>query len=227
MPKFPVGGPVNTASELTGSNHVAIDFRKLNCAACTAGALTGKTSGIVVAQVFGSLAKPKKTVAGYEPDIAFTMLGNERRNAKGKGPKFQPPAQNPGQSDYQYSLTVAAVAEESGLHTQIKALKRWVLGQRGGRCDEHGSVQGLILFPAAQDWMARKPSGTEFAVYFTSMAAPTPGHWVYAENRGHTVEFVDYQQFLTAANRPHATKYPSCMGNSAPDAKMLVLAFSP
>jgi hypothetical protein len=211
MPKFPVGGPVNTASVLTGSDHVAVDFRRINCAACTAGALTGNTSGLVITQVFGSLTKPVHPVAGYEPDIAFTMLGNERRKAK----------------DYQYGLTVDAVAKESGLHTQIKALKRWVLGQRGGYCDEHGSVRGLIPFPAAQGWMARKPSGTEFAVYFTSMGVPTNGHWVYAENRGHTVEFVDYQQFLTAANRPHATKYPSCMGSSAPDAKMLVLAFSP
>jgi hypothetical protein len=227
MPKFPVGGPVNTASVLTGSDHVAVDFRRINCAACTAGALTGNTSGLVITQVFGSLTKPVHPVAGYEPDIAFTMLGNERRKAKDKGPKFQPPAQAAGQTDYQYGLTVDAVAKESGLHTQIKALKRWVLGQRGGYCDEHGSVRGLIPFPAAQGWMARKPSGTEFAVYFTSMGVPTNGHWVYAENRGHTVEFVDYQQFLTAANRPHATKYPSCMGSSAPDAKMLVLAFSP
>lgn len=213
---------MNTASELNG-----VDYRDLNCAACTAGALTGRTSGTVVTQIYGALAKPKVPKAGYEPDTAFTTLGDERRKAKNKGPKFAPPVQKVGQSADQHINDINAVAEESRLYSQIKALKRWVQGQRGGHCDQHGSVQTLILFPSAQDWMARKPSGTEFAVYFTSFAALTPGHWVYGENRGHSVEFVDYQQYLTNATRPAATKHPSCAGNSAPDAKMLVLAFSP
>lgn len=227
MPKFPVTAPVNTASQLTKPDLTVIDFRIINCAACTAGALTGRTSGIVVAEVFRAFEKPTKPVAGYEPEILFTVLGQEARQRKGKGPKFPAPPTKPGQNADQHALHVGAVNEENKLHAQVKALKHWVHGQRGGTCEQHGSVQTLVPFASAQGWMAKQPSWTEFAVYFTSMSAPTPGHWIYAENRGHTVEFVDYQQYLTAANRPQPTKYPSCLGNSAPDAQMLVLAFSP
>ena len=84
MPKYPVAGPVNTASSLS-SGRTVTDFRRLNCAACTAGALTGRTSGVVIGQLFQGLDKPKKVVAGYEPDIAFTRLGQEARQRKGKG----------------------------------------------------------------------------------------------------------------------------------------------
>ena len=57
--------------------------------------------------------------------------------------------------------------------------------------------------------------------------ALTGGHWVYAEKDEDDVEFVDYQQFQTAGNRPAPTKYPSCAGTPAPDAGMLVLSFMP
>jgi len=40
-----------------------------------------KNIGHRIAHVFGSLAKPVKTVAGYEPDIAFTLLGCEDAGA--------------------------------------------------------------------------------------------------------------------------------------------------
>ena len=83
MPKYPVAGPVNTASSLS-NGHAVTDFRKLNCAACTAGALTGRTSGVVIGQLFQGLDNPTKVVAGYEPDIAFTLLGKEARQRKGK-----------------------------------------------------------------------------------------------------------------------------------------------
>ncbi len=225
MPKYPVAGPVNTASSLS-NGHAVTDFRKLNCAACTAGALTGRPSGVVIGQLFQGLDKPKKVVAGYEPDIAFTLLGKEARQRKGKGPKFAAPPAKPGEDATQRQANVDAAIEESGLHAQVKALKHWVSAQRGGTCDQHGSVKTLIEFTAARLWMATKPSWTEFAVYFTSFAAPTPGHWVYAENRSHTVEFVDYQQYLPGGNRPDSTTYPSCEGGAAPDAKMLVLSFS-
>jgi hypothetical protein len=227
MPKFPVAGPCNSALPLTKPDNTVIDFRIINCAACTAGALTGRTSGTVVAQVFQSYAKKLVPKKGYEPDTVFAKLGLEARQAKGKGPKFPPPPRKPGQSDSDWEVDIAAVAEESGLHAQVKALKHWVHGQRGGPAgDQLGSVKVLVPFAAAQAWMAQKPSWTEFAVYFTSFQAPTPGHWIYAENRDHTVEFTDYQQDL-GPNRPDATKYPSCLGNSAPDANMLVLSFPP
>ena len=225
MPKFPVAGPINTAQALNGSNG-AVDFRIINCAACTAAALTGRTSGLVVSQVFGALAKPLKVVPGYEPEIIFTLLGKDQRAAKGKGPKFPAPPVKPGQSANDRQIDLDAVTEENSLHAQVKALKHWVHGQRGGTCDQNGSVRALVPFGAGQIWMAQQPSWTEFAVYFTSMAAPTPGHWIYAENRNHTVEFVDYQQHL-GPNAPMPTRYPSCLGNSAPDANMLILSFSP
>lgn len=230
MPKYSAAVPVNTAAQFVKPDQSVVDFRVINCAACTAGALTGRTSGTVVGQVFQAFVNPLVPRPGYEPDTTFKVLGNEARQAKLKGPKFAVPLPQPNQTPEQhdqYLLNVAAVVEESSLHAQVKALKHWVHGQRGGTCDQHGSVQRLIPFAAAQIWMATRPSSTEFAVYFTSFAAPTPGHWVYAENRGHSVEFVDYQQFLTAAGRPEPSRYPSCMGNSAPDADMLVLSFSP
>jgi hypothetical protein len=71
------------------------------------------------------------------------------------------------------------------------------------------------------------PARTEFAAYFTSFDAFTAGHWVYADKPADRVDFVDYQRFLTAANRPAPTEFPSCAGSSAPDAKMIVLAFLP
>jgi hypothetical protein len=227
MPRFPVAAPVNTAAQFVKPDHTVVDFRIINCAACTAGALTGRTSGTVVGQVFQAYVNPVVPRPGYEPDLTFTKLGNEARQAQGKGPKFPPPVQAIGQTADQHQLNVAAVAEESSLHAQVKALKRWVHGQRGGTCDQHGSVGQLVPLGAAKVWMATRPDRTEFAVYFTSFAAPTPGHWVYAENRGHTVEFEDYQEFLTLATRPQPARYPSCLGNSAPDALMLVLSFSP
>lgn len=186
MPKYPVAGPVNTALSLA-HDRTTTDFRTLNCAACTAGALTGRTSGVVIAHVFLALNNPIRVRVGYEPDTAFTFLGQEARQRKGKGPKFPAPPPQPGQDPTQRQANVDAAVEESGLHAQVKALKH----------------------------------------YFTSFAAPTAGHWVYAENRDHTVEFVDYQQFLPGGNRPDSTRYPSCDGGAAPDAKMLVLSFSP
>jgi hypothetical protein len=219
--------PVNTAATVAMADNVEVDFRSLNCAACTAGALTGLTSGAVVAQVFEAFSKTKKPVDGEEPDATFTMLGNYRRQKKGKGMKFQPPEQKVGQNDYQYSLTVAAVEENSRLYAQVKALKQWVVGRRGGTCDQHGAVGKLIPFNAARGWMLGRPARTEFAVYFTSFDAFTAGHWVYADKPADRVDFVDYQRFLTAANRPAPTEFPSCAGSSAPDAKMIVLAFLP
>lgn len=43
MPKFPVTAPVNTAAQLAKPDETVIDFRTLNCAACAAAALTGRT----------------------------------------------------------------------------------------------------------------------------------------------------------------------------------------
>ena len=74
--------------------------------------------------------------------------------------------------------------------------------------------------------MASQVPGTEFAVYFTSMSAVTNGHWIYAENRGHSVEFVDYQQYRPSQTIPTPTSRPSCMGSIADDAQMIILAFS-
>jgi hypothetical protein len=227
MPKYPVVAPINTAAQFSHPQQGVVDFRTINCAACTAGALTGRTSGTVVAQVFQSFVNPRVPPVGYEPDSTFKTLGVEARQAKNKGPKFPPPLPLPNQDPVQRQLRVAAEAEESALHAQVKALKHWVHGQRGGTCDQHGSVKQLVPLAAARLWMATRPDWTEFAVYFTSFAAPTPGHWVYAESRGHSIEFLDYQEFVTLATRPEPARHPSCMGSAAPDADMLVLSFSP
>jgi hypothetical protein len=227
MPKFPVTAPVNTAAALAKDAKTTIDFRTLNCAACTAGALTGLTSGAVVGQVFKLLNGRRSPMPGYEPETTFKMLGNEARARNNTAPTFPLPQRKAGQDANDHANNVMAVEQENELDAQVEALKLWVSGRRGGTCDHHGSVQNLVPFAAAQLWMATRPSWTEFAVYFTSFQGETSGHWIYAENRDHTVEFVDYQQFLTAANRPAPSKYPSCAGHSAPDAKVLVLSFSP
>jgi hypothetical protein len=230
MAKFPVTGPVNTAQAVVvPPARKATDFRTLNCAACTAGALTGRTSGAVVAEVYRAFNNPGAPPPGYEPDKVFKVLGNFERKKKPepKGPKFPPPVRLPGQNDNDYANEVGAVNEENALHVQVKALKHWVQGQRGAKGAQHGTVRGLVPFAAAFAWMNKQPSHTEFAVYFKSRMALTGGHWVYAEKGEGDVEFVDYQQFQTAANRPAPTKYPSCAGTSAPDAEMLVLSFMP
>jgi len=226
MPKFPVTNPVNTAAKLTGRDGDQ-DFRLENCAACTAGALTGLTSGQVVLAVFGKFKKPLTPTRGYEPDATFAILGAEARTAKLKPPKFSAPPLKAGDDPSQHELQVHAAAAESSTHVQIKALRDWVLQKRGGTCQKLGDVKTSVPLAEAKLWMAKLDSGTEFAVYFTSMDAQTMGHWIYAENRGHSVEFVDYQQYLPAGHAPVASSKPSCCGLASNDAMMIVLAFSP
>ena len=226
MAKFPVTRPVNTAAKLTGSSG-DVDFRLENCAACTAGALTGKTSGELIAAVFGSFKKPLTGKAGYEPATAFAKLGEEARAAKGKGPKFTAGPQGPDVDANQYSLQVGWAKGESSTHAQIKALRDWVLRERGGSCKKLGSVQTAIPQAEAKTWMALCDPGTEFAVYFTSHSAQTVGHWVYAHNVGHSVEFCDYQQYLPTGAAPEFTSKPTCMNLTANDGKLIVLAFTP
>ena len=226
MPKYPVTKAVNTAAKLMNKD-VEFDFRRENCAACTAGALTGLTSGQVVQAVFGQFAKPVNPVKGYEPALTFAKLGEEARQAKGKGPKFSAPPLKEGDDQYQHSLQVEAAKSEGSTHVQIKALRNWVLSKRGGSCKQLGDVKTTIPSSDARVWMAKCDSGTEFAVYFTSLDAQTMGHWIYAENRGHSVEFVDYQQYLPSGGPPVPASRPSCCGLVANDAQMIVLAFLP
>jgi hypothetical protein len=227
MPKYPVTGPVNTASKLVKPDKSEVDFRLENCAPCTAGALTGITSGQVVHAVFGQFNKPMTPLKGYEPAATFAQLGQESRERGLKGPKFAAPPLKIGGDPVQHELQVNAAATESSTHAQIKAMRVWVHGKRGGTYKKLGDVKTTVSLAEARVWMAKLESGTEFAVYFTSLDAETMGHWIYAENRGHSVEFVDYQQYLPAGAAPSPSSRPSCCGKFAVDAKMIVLAFSP
>jgi hypothetical protein len=227
MPKFPVTKAVNTAVKLMGADNEEFDFRLENCAACTAGALTGLTSGEVTNSIFARFNKPLTGVKGYEPATAFAKLGQEARAAKLKGPKFSAPPLMAGGDLNQHQLQVGAAAKESSTHVQIRALRDWVLNIRHGNIQKLGDVRTTVPFAAARVWMAKCVPGTEFAAYFTSLNAQTLGHWIYAENRGHSVEFVDYQQYLPTGGAPEPSSRPSCAGVTAEDAKMIVLAFSP
>jgi hypothetical protein len=86
---------------------------------------------------------------------------------------------------------------------QVGGMKSFCLRFRGGTVTENGTDDQLV----------------------TSVEG---GHWIYAFNRGSSVEFIDHQQSKTP-DSPIPTSQPSCLGQKASgsDTTMLILAFSP
>lgn len=194
------------------------DFENVNCALCTAGALTGKKSG-EVSSVF---------VKG-PPDQSETIMAKlgmvVLKDAKSPYPY---PKKKDDWDDNQFENQKMVVDHLNGIHQQIGGMKFFCLKFRGGTVDQKGTADQLVPGVEGRQWMGCKPDGTEFAVYFCSQSAATQGHWIYAINRGSSVEFIDYQQSKTP-NSPIPTSQPSCLGQKASgsDTTMLILAFSP
>lgn len=159
---------VNTAFSNEGSN--------VNCALCTAAALTGQSSGDVNAEL--QVACPRDSKWGpFESDMAFvtyTIDGPGRaRRVILHNESIQPIAdQMIGIATY--------VAQKKGAGTQVKFA--------GSPRDRS---RGREVIPL----MLQQPDGTTFAV-FTADGISIYGdeaHWIYAEKQGGTIEYLDYQ----------------------------------
>jgi hypothetical protein len=197
-----------------------LEERNVNCALCTAAALTGQSSGDVNADL--QVAAPAHRRWGpFESDQAFiTYVENvpveqARRVAMG----------NPDLQAVADQMIGIAVYVASKLQTAVKFCGNPALQTRGS---------DVLPF------MNRQPDGTRFAV-FTADGTSLYGdeaHWIYAEKQNGQLTFRDYQtdtQMPPGAptSSPHPLRpggganaaYATAKGATKADTYMIALAF--
>ncbi|MDH5545018.1 MAG: hypothetical protein OEZ43_05460 [Gammaproteobacteria bacterium] len=197
---------VNTAFSEEGQN--------VNCALCTAAALTDQSSGDVNAEL--QLACPPTSRWGpFESDQAFVVYTTQgpgrTRRVTLQDNAIQPIAdQMIGIATY--------VAQKYGNGTQVK-----FFGNPAHRS------RGSDVIPA----MLRQPDGTKFAV-FTSDGSSLYGdeaHWIFAQKQNNTIEYLDFQtdKQLVRNASPSRANNPMRPGGraytSADNTYMIAIAF--
>jgi hypothetical protein len=221
---MPSGANAARTNTATGSNNQQgkEPEQLVNCALCTAAALTGETSGVVNANLQQGLANPANRWGEFQSDRAFTEYVT-----------YDPSVQEKGKNIFGTDVLVAITPVDTILQMQ-QQLERELLAQRGddptalaelalpyqivglavyvnGKLGKNvqwsmrpnefvpragsGDNAGPTRAKAAIPFMNSQPDGTKFAAY-TAHDAPLwhRPHWIYAEKEGGKVTFKDFQQ---------------------------------
>jgi hypothetical protein len=153
-----------------------VEERSVNCALCTAGALTRQSSGDVNVHLRLQCGAPPKP---FESDQAFVWYAQHYPQAR--------------------LMRIAMNGkDEEGLQDladQMIGIAVYVVNFRKTHVKFCGDPRQQSRAHTVLPFMNRQPDGTVFAV-FTSDGTSLYGdeaHWIYAEKRGGEVLFTDFQ----------------------------------
>jgi hypothetical protein len=223
----------------------------LNCALCTAAALTGETSGVVNANLQEDLADQAKRWGEFQSDRAFTEYVIHDRNAKDKGQSIfgtdvlraitsddDPLAQMEQELSELGEGDPNALAENA-LPYQIIGLAVYLNGKLGNKVQwsmqpiefvTKARVTGYVgptRAKVAIPFMKSQPDGTKFAVYTTNEAFGMNAHWICAAKESGKITFKDFQQDMQVPLAPDVRKELRKKFKTFPEASGPVISENP